>query len=67
MIYAENDVILPEVNDFFSRLKTTRPSSALHAIPEYGHFLQEDRPEEVLKPMLAFYQHFRAKKVRKLF
>ncbi len=56
MIYAENDVILPEIEETFSRLKKVHPSADLHAISECGHFLQEDRPEEVLKPMLVFYQ-----------
>jgi len=55
MIYAENDVILPEVKDAFTRLKKKHSSAELHAIPACGHFLQEDCPEEVLKPLLAFY------------
>lgn len=55
MIYAENDVILPEVKGTFHRLKKRQPNSELHAISECGHFLQEDQPNEVLKPMLAFY------------
>jgi len=62
MIYAQNDVILPEVQDTFSRLKKSHTSSYLHAIPECGHFLQEDRPEEVLKPVLALYEHLHAQK-----
>jgi len=57
MIYAENDVILPEVKNTFSRLKTKHSSADLHAIPECGHFLQEDCPEEVLKPLISFYQN----------
>jgi len=60
MIYAEDDVILPEVQDTFSRLKKAHPTADLHAIPECGHFLQEDCPNEVLQPMLAFYQRLKA-------
>jgi|GEM_PF-679402 len=63
MVYAQNDVILPEVKDTFSRLQKAHSTSNLHAIPECGHFLQEDRPEEVLKPMLAFYKRLQAQKV----
>jgi len=62
MIYAQNDVILPEVKNTFTRLKKAHPSSELHAIPECGHFLQEDRPEEVLNPMIVFYQRLQAQK-----
>jgi len=62
MIYAENDVILPEVKETFSRLKKVHSSSDLHAIPACGHFLQEDCPDEVLKPMLAFYQRLETQK-----
>jgi len=62
MIYAENDVILPEVKDTFTRLKQAHPSAALHAIPACGHFLQEDCPEEVLKPLLSFYHQLIVKK-----
>ena len=56
MVYAENDVILPDIARTFSRLNKTQPTSKIHAIPDCGHFLQDDRPDEVLKPMLAFYQ-----------
>jgi haloalkane dehalogenase len=63
MIYAQNDVILPEVKDTFSRLKKIHPSSDLHVISECGHFLQEDRPEEVLKPLLPFYQRLQTQEI----
>ena len=55
MIYAENDVILPEVGDRFRRLQQHHPDAELHVVPNCGHFLQEDCPEDVLKPMLGFY------------
>ena len=60
MIYAKNDVILPEVKDTFSRLKKRHSSAELHSIPECGHFLQEDCPEAVLKPLLSFYHRVKA-------
>jgi len=56
MIYAENDVILPEISETFANVKKAQPNASLHSVSHCGHFLQEDRPEEVLKPMMAFYQ-----------
>jgi len=60
MVYAENDVILPEISETFSKVKTAQPSASLHSVSHCGHFLQEDRPEEVLKPMMAFYQKLKS-------
>jgi len=56
MVYAENDVILPEISETFNKVKKAQPRASLHSISHCGHFLQEDRPEEVVKPMMAFYQ-----------
>lgn len=56
MIYAEQDRILPEISQTFQRLKGAQPHAELHAVPDCGHFLQEDSPEQVLEPLLKFYQ-----------
>jgi haloalkane dehalogenase len=45
LIYGEQDRIVPDVAKTMSRLKSNFPNSELTALPNCGHFLQEDDPE----------------------
>lgn len=44
-IYGENDRILPKVADTMQRVKKDLSQTTITAIPNCGHFLQEDEPE----------------------
>ncbi len=55
LLYGEKDRILPDVAKTMSRLKTLLPHAELSRIAECGHFLQEDRPEEVAAALGAFF------------
>lgn len=54
VIYGENDRILPKVADTMRRVKSDFPSTKVTALPNCGHFLQEDEPEEIGQLMLDF-------------
>lgn len=54
LIYGEQDRILPDVAKTMSRLKRTFPNAELTALPNCGHFLQEDDPETVGRLMAGF-------------
>jgi len=55
LIYAENDIILPEVSETMKRVADAIPHAKTHCIPSCGHFLQEEKPEAVVKIMSDFY------------
>ena len=54
LIYGEQDRILPDVAKTMSRVKSTFPNAELTALPNCGHFLQEDDPETVGRLMAGF-------------
>ncbi len=54
VIYGERDRLLPDVADTMARVKRLLPQTELTAIPDCGHFLQEDRPEEVAELLAEF-------------
>lgn len=54
IIYGENDRILPKVADTMQRIKTDLPQTELTALPNCGHFLQEDEPEKISRLISAF-------------
>jgi haloalkane dehalogenase len=54
LIYGEKDRVLPDVAKTMARLKRDHPQAELTALPNCGHFLQEDAPEEVAKLMADF-------------
>jgi haloalkane dehalogenase len=47
LIYGEDDRILPRVANTMQRVQALLPHAQLTAIADCGHFLQEDRPDEV--------------------
>jgi len=56
IIYGENDKILPKVATTMKKVKEDLPQSNIVSIPNCGHFLQEDSPEEVSKSILKFME-----------
>ena len=47
LIYGKNDRILPDIAKTMTRLKQELPHAELTCLDNCGHFLQEDKPEEV--------------------
>ena len=47
VIYGENDRILPNVGKTMQRIKKDLPQTVITALPNCGHFLQEDEPEKI--------------------
>ena len=55
LIYGEKDRVLPDVAKTMARLQRARPEAELTALPNCGHFLQEDEPERVAQLMSEFF------------
>jgi haloalkane dehalogenase len=47
LMYGENDLALPDVAKTMRRLQQDHPEARLTALPNCGHFLQEDEPKRV--------------------
>jgi haloalkane dehalogenase len=47
VVYGERDRILPDVAKTMARVKRDLPQAEVTALPDCGHFLQEDAPEQV--------------------
>jgi haloalkane dehalogenase len=54
-IYGEDDQILPDVAETMTRLAADVPQTEVTAIPNCGHFLQEEQPELVAQLLAAFF------------
>ena len=54
LIYGEKDRVLPDVAKTMARLKRDHPEAELTALPNCGHFLQEDEPERVEQLIAEF-------------
>lgn len=52
ILWGENDAW--QVVEWAHKLHTAIPESALHLIPECGHFAMEDQPEEVARKLISF-------------
>jgi len=55
LLYGERDRILPDVAETMARIKRILPHAELSSIPNCGHFLQEDRPDEVADILADFF------------
>ena len=54
IIYGENDKILPKVQETMEKVKKDLPQAEINALPECGHFLQEDAPSQISQLILEF-------------
>lgn len=57
IIYGTQDKILPKVESTMKRVKEDLPQSNIIAIPNCGHFLQEEAPVEVSASILKFMEN----------
>jgi len=55
VIYGERDRILPDVRETMTRVKQDLPQAEVTALPECGHFLQEEAPDEVGALLARFF------------
>jgi pimeloyl-ACP methyl ester carboxylesterase len=54
-VYGARDRVLPDVGETMERVRRDVPHADVTALPEAGHFLQEDAPEEVGRLLAAFF------------
>lgn len=57
IIYGERDRILPDVASTMKRVTKELPHAVTTALPNVGHFLQEDAPDEVARLLTEFFAH----------
>lgn len=55
IVYGERDRILPDIADTVTRLAADLPHADVTALPECGHFLQEEAPAKVGELLAAFF------------
>jgi haloalkane dehalogenase len=56
IIYGERDRVLPDVAATMQRVRRDLPHAQVTALPNCGHFLQEDSPDEVGQLLAAFFK-----------
>ncbi|MFP6582633.1 MAG: alpha/beta hydrolase [Candidatus Hydrogenedentota bacterium] len=55
LIYGVNDRILPDVAETMLRVKSDIPQAEINALPDCGHFLQEDDPQAIAILLTVFF------------
>jgi haloalkane dehalogenase len=54
-LYGTEDQILPDVSDTFARIRKDLPQAEIEALPDAGHFLQEDQPAAIAERLSRFF------------
>ena len=55
IVYGERDRILPDVAKTMARVKRDLPQAEITSLPDCGHFLQEERPDEIGRLLGEFF------------
>jgi haloalkane dehalogenase len=55
IIYGERDRILPDVAQTMARVKDDLPQAEVTALPDCGHFLQEEAPDRIGDELARFF------------
>ena len=55
IVYGEQDAILPDVAETMARLARDLPQAQVTTLPECGHFLQEEAPDQVGALLAEFF------------
>jgi haloalkane dehalogenase len=55
VIYGERDQILPDIAETMARVQADLPQAEVTALPQCGHFLQEEAPEEIGSLLARFF------------
>ena len=55
IIYGERDRILPDVAETMARVKQDLPQAEVTALPDCGHFLQEEAPDRIGEELAHFF------------
>jgi haloalkane dehalogenase len=55
IIYGERDRILPDVAETMARVKRDLPQAEVTALPDCGHFLQEEAPDRIGEELARFF------------
>jgi haloalkane dehalogenase len=55
IVYGERDRILPDIAETAARLEKDLPQAKVRALPDCGHFLQEEAPDTVGKLLAEFF------------
>ena len=55
IIYGERDRILPDVAQTMARVKQDLPQAEVTALPDCGHFLQEEEPDRIGAELARFF------------
>ena len=56
LVYGRRDRLLPDVSETMARVRTDIPHAEVTALPDCGHFLQEEAPDTVGEVLARFFE-----------